>query len=141
MEENQSVFDLQVDETASRNLSGAAGWAQFMAIFAFVFMGIILLAIFAFRNQILAGISSFIPGLESSQMFGFITATVIFAVIICAILMILLLRGAILIRRGIQTKNQITFNSGLGSLKSYFTMIGILYIILIFLNLIGLLNK
>ena len=39
MEENHSIFDLQVDQTASKNLSDATRWAKFLSVTGFVLHG------------------------------------------------------------------------------------------------------
>lgn len=137
MEENKSVFDLQVDETSSRSLWSAAGWARFISITALICLVLFLAIVFAFRDNMMDSMSRLIPGLESSQTYGFLLAAIVFVIIICIVLVIFLLRGATLVRRGILAKNQQTFNSGLASFKAYFTMLGIIFIIGILLNLMS----
>ena len=129
MEENQSILELQVDETASKNLSDAARWAKFFSIVAFVCIGLAVIFILAFQSKIADALSEILPGLSTEGGMGFLIAVVVISAVIVGVLMYFLFRASILIRRGIETKNQETFNSGLASLKAYFTMYGILAIL------------
>src|SRR5256885_9268315 len=128
MEENQSVFELQVDQSAAKNLSGASGWAKFLAIVIFIAIGLCIISFVALRQQITDTFSQFVPGINASQSFGVIMAVIAVVAIVCILLMVLLFKGAVLIRRGIQTKNQQTFKVGLASLKGYFSMYGVIAI-------------
>ena len=53
--------------------------------------------------------------------------------------MYFLFRGSVLIKRGIETKSQETFNNGLASLKAYFIMYGFFAILGVIANLVSLL--
>ena len=138
MEENQSILELQVDQTASKNLSDASRWAKFLSITGFVCMGLMLIFFVAMQSQIASGLSQVIPGFSNLESFGvLITVIIIFVGIVC-LLMYFLFRGSTLIKKGIATKSQEVFNNGLASLKSYFIMYGILAIIGLISNLVSL---
>jgi hypothetical protein len=137
MEENQSILELQVDQTASKNLSDAARWAKFLSVTGFVFMGLMLIFCLAMQSQIAGALSRVIPGFGNLESFGVLITAVIVAVGIVCLLMYFLFRGSALIRKGIETKNQETFNNGLSSLKAYFTMYGILAIVGLISNLVS----
>jgi hypothetical protein len=139
MEENQPIFDLQVDDAAGKNLTSASKWARFLAIVVFVCVGLLLIIFLTYGQQILNGISEVIPTMGRSAGTG-VLAVIIIAALLIFVLMFLLFRGASLVIAGVRTKNQETLNNGLTSLKSYFIMWGILYIISTLFNLIGLFN-
>jgi len=141
MEENQSVFELEVDQIASKNLIDTAKWARFIAIFSFIAMGCFLLIIIAFQSRIADRISNYIPGMNESGGFGVLIGVIIFIFALVSVILVFLLRGANLIKKGIETKDQIMLNDGLRSLKTYFAIYGILAIIGVVFNLIGLIAK
>ena len=136
MDENQSILELQVDLSASRSLSDAARWARFLSIVGLSSMGLLILCLLLLRGTITNALSEFAPTIGLEQGFGFVLAILILAVLIVGVLMYFLFRGATLVKRGIETKNQETFNNGLSSLKTYFAMYGVLAILGVFGNLI-----
>jgi TRAP-type C4-dicarboxylate transport system permease small subunit len=141
MEENQSVFDLQVDQTASQNLLGTARWAKFLSVVAFVCMGLFLILFLSLQSQLSRSFSELIPGLGASEGLGIILVVLIIVIGIVGLLMYFLLRAATHIKGGILTNNQQQFNAGLGYLKSYFTMYGIIAIIGLIFKILGLFSK
>ena len=135
MEENHSIFDLQVDQTASKNLSDATRWAKFLSVTGFVCMGLMLIFFTVKQSEIISGLSRVIPGFTDIGSFGTLITVIIIAALIGCLLMYFLFRGSILIKKGIETKSQEIFNSGLASLKNYFMTYGILAIIGLISNL------
>lgn len=136
MEENQSILELQVDQTASKNLSDATRWAKFLSITGFICMGLMLIVFIAMQSQIISTLSQVMPGFTEIPNGMFIAVVVAAAAIVC-ILLYFLFRGSILIKKGIETKSQETFNTGLASLRAYFIMYGVLAIIGLISNLVG----
>ena len=137
MEENQSILELQVDQTASKNLSDATRWAKFLSITGFVCMGLMVIFFIAMQSQITSALSQVIPGFSDIDSFGFLVAVIIIVAGIVCLLMYFLFRGSMLIKKGIETKSQETFNNGLASLKAYFIMYGVLAIIGLIINLVS----
>ena len=129
MEESQSILELQVDQTASKNLSDAARWAKFFSIVGFIGIALMVICVLAFQSRIVEALSEIIPGLSTTSGMALVITTFIIVAVIVGILMYFLFRASILIKRGIETRNQDAFNSGLASLKAYFTMYGILTIL------------
>ncbi|HEY2721362.1 MAG TPA: hypothetical protein VGI82_06540 [Chitinophagaceae bacterium] len=129
MEENQSILDLQVDNSAAANLSEASRWAKFLSIVGFVCMGLLVLLLLAEEAKIGQYFVNYVPGGNvSNNVVALMVVVIIVAAIVC-VLMFFLFKAATLIQRGIATKNQEIFNNGLASLKAYFTMYGILAIL------------
>lgn len=138
MEENPSILELQVDQTASKNLCDAARWAKFLSITGFVCMGLMVIFFLVMQAQIASALSQLIPAFADFTTVGMlITGIIIIAGIVC-LLMYFLFRGSTLVKKGIETKNQEMFNNGLASLKAYFVMYGILAIIGLISNLVSL---
>jgi len=137
MEEDQSILELQVDQTASKNLSDAMRWAKFLSITAFVCMGLVVIFFIALRSQIASAFSEVIPGFSDIDSLGMLIGIIVIAAGIVCLLMYFLFRGSVLIKKGIESKNQDMFNHGLASLKTYFIMYGILTIIGLVANLVS----
>lgn len=136
MDENQSILELQVDQSASRSLSDAARWARFLSIVGFVGMGLLVLCLLLARAAISTALTQFAPTMAVDESYGIVVAIVVIMVAIVGALMYLLFRGATLIKRGIETKNQETFNNGLSSLRIYFSIYGVFAIVGVIANLI-----
>ena len=136
MDENQSILELQVDQSASRSLSDAARWARFLSIVGFVGMGLLVLCLLLLRTAISNTLSQFAPKMALEDSYGIVVAIVVIMVAIVVALMYMLFRGATLIKRGIETKNQETFNNGLSSLRIYFAIYGVFAIVGLIANLI-----
>ena len=136
MDDNQSILELQVDRTASKNLAEVSRWAKFLSITGFVFMGCMLILFIAMRSQISSTLSQVIPGFADVNSLGVLVAFFIIIAGIVFLLMYFLFRGSILIKKGIETKSQDMFNNGLASLKAYFMMYGILAIIALISNFV-----
>ena len=134
--DDQSILELQVDQTASKNLSEVSRWAKFLSITGFVFMGCMLIVFIAMRSQIASTLSQVIPGFADVNSLGVLVAFFIIIAGIVFLLMYFLFRGSILIKKGIETKSQDMFNNGLASLKAYFMMYGILAIIALISNFV-----
>ena len=136
MDENQSILELQVDQSASRSLSDAARWAKFLSIVGFVGMGLLILCLLLARAAISNTMTQFAPTMALEESYGIVVAIIVLIVAIVCVLMYLLFRGATLIKRGIETKSQETFNNGLSSLKIYFAIYGVFAIVGVLANLI-----
>jgi hypothetical protein len=142
MEENQSVFDLQMDETASRNLLSMSGWAKFLAVAVFAGLGLFVLLILLVGSALREGFSS-IPNfpMNTTQAWGLIVGVVVFVSLIVFVVMYFLYKGANLIAKGIRAKHQETYNAGLASLKTYFAIMGIFSILGALVKLITAFNN
>jgi len=104
MEENQSILELHVDRTASKNLCDAARWAKFLSITGFVCMGLMVIFFIAMQSQITGALSQVIPGFSDGDSFGFLVAVIIIVAGIACLLMYFLLRGSILIKKGLKQR-------------------------------------
>lgn len=137
MEESQSILELHVDQTASKNLSDAARWAKFLSVLGFVCVGFVLIFFIAMRSQITGALSRLIPGFSELDSMGMLIGIIVIIAGLVGLLLYFLFRGSLLIKKGIETKSQDMFNNGLASLKAYFMMYGILAIIALISNFVS----
>jgi hypothetical protein len=137
MEENQSILELQVDQTASKNLSDVTRWAKFLSITGLVCMGVMVIFFIVMRSKIASALSPLIPGFSEIDSFGMLISIVVIGAGLVCVLMYFLFRGSVLIRKGIESKNQEVFNNGLASLRAYFTMYGVLAVIGLVINMVS----
>ena len=140
MEENQSFLELQVDQEAATNLTEISRWGKLLGLLTVIGLGL-LFAFFIILSGKLAGYMLVKEDAKTTDValvrIGMFIAFGIFGAIL-GILMSFLIKGANRIRLGLRNKDQLLFNSGLASLKNYFTMYGILMLIALFFSLIGL---
>jgi hypothetical protein len=138
MEDNQSILELQVDQTASKNLSDVTRWAKFLSVTGFVCMGLMVICFIAMQSQVTSLLSQLVPEFtDLGNLGGVLIAVIVIVAGIVCLLMYFLFKGSILIKKGIETKSQEIFNNGLASLKAYFIMYGILAIIGLISNLVS----
>ena len=143
MDENQSLLDLELNQEASSIIVESTKWGKYLGILILSGLGFLVLMFFLFWSTIA---QQLVTQEESQQMnsgllFGIFAGVIIIALAICGILYGFLIRGANRIRKGIENGDQALFNSGLGNIKNYFAMYGVLAILGILFAIIGLLNS
>lgn len=138
MEENQSLFDLQVDHAVDSAFKESSRWARLFCILSFIIMGVFLLAMVLAFSALSSLMSSYLPEMGGRAAVGAIAAVLIFVLVVFGVLIYFLYKAAILIRQGTDTQSQSTLNEGLRFLSNYFTMLGILTILGALVKLIGL---
>jgi hypothetical protein len=143
MEENQSLLDLQVDREAASNLTEATRWGKLLALITTIGFGLFLILIFFLWGK-LSNVLFSNDELDNKNFqmlrIAFIVAFLIMGVIL-GIMMSFLVKGANRIRLGIQNRDQLLFNSGLNSIKNYFAMYGVLALLGLFFELLGLVTQ
>jgi hypothetical protein len=135
MEQNNpdSLFELQVDHESRNHFKETTKWTNFIAIIFFVCFGLMLLALLFAGSMLLSApeLPAGYEGLEGSTS-GLIAVqmTLTIALIICLIYGgIMLLRFSSSCRRGVETQDQQSFNTGLKALRNYFILMGSLAIL------------
>lgn len=139
MEDNQSFLDLQVDEQASTQLTETSRWAKFLGVTVLIALGITVLMFGMLWNR-LADLFRLYEEMDDETvriMKVVLAGCLVFVVVVSAILMTFLIKGANSIRAGIRQKDQVLFNAGLGHFKNYLAMTGVIGVILLFISLIG----
>jgi hypothetical protein len=137
MEENTqgSLLSLNVDHDAGNILKETARWAKFISIVGIVGVVVMVLALALAGTYLVTLYSQMFPIIQ-----GFAGAFIFLAFILVAILgfmVYLLYRFSTFIKKGIETQDQIVFNSGLHALKIYFIISGVFAI----LSLLGNFSK
>ena len=143
MEENQSLLDLEVDRDAAQQLTEMSRWAKFLGLLTSIGLGLIFLLMIFLWSRFAALLfpkdEIDAQNLQMGRIFLIVVILVIALVV--GIMVSFLIKGANRIRLGIHARDQLLFNSGLNSLKNYFAMYGVIALIGLFFELLGLVNK
>jgi hypothetical protein len=142
MEENQSLLELQVDRDAATNLLEVSRWGKFLGLLVSIGIGLFFVMCIvvwgALSKTMFPTADEVDPqATRLGMIFAFTFLVIIGGVVV--LLMSFLIKGANRIRRGIETRDQLLFNSGLASLKNYFVMYGVLALVALFISLLALL--
>lgn len=138
MEQNirgNSLFDLKFDETAKDHLRKMASWATIVAFAAIGGYAITIFRYVSAKNPILDQYERMGIAVENKSNL----AGLIIQIAIGLALNLILIRFAMLTRKGVNGVNQPDLNRGLGNLKAYFTFMGVLLIIGVALLFLGIL--
>jgi hypothetical protein len=143
MEENQSLLDLQVDPAAANNLTELSRWGKLLGLLISIGFGLFLILMIALWGKFSSALFSRDDlDAKNVQMLRIVFIVVFLIVgVVLGIMMSFLIKGANRIRLGIQNRDQLLFNSGLNSFKNYFAMYGVIALIGLFFELIGLVTK
>jgi len=137
MEQNEQLFAFPVETSSQRSLLGASTWARFLGILGFVFIGLLLILFAIAGAGAMSAFEKVMP-FDMTALAGLIIVVVLFIVsAIIGVLCYLLVKGANLVKRGINNNDQAAFNAGLASYRTYFMLYGILSVISLLINLIG----
>ncbi|MES2328970.1 MAG: hypothetical protein V4539_05160 [Bacteroidota bacterium] len=135
-DQSSSLFELQVDESAQTYLRDTTKWTRFISITYYVLMGLMvffLLIMLMFKDFVATAFS------QNPTLSRFSTGTgmiiIIFAIIMFVAIAVFLLvtyqlmRFSTQTKKGIDQQNQDALEMGVGSLKTYMVISGILGII------------
>jgi preprotein translocase subunit SecG len=129
-QQNQNLFELQLDQPSAAYLGEAAKWAKFLAIIGFIFCGLMILAAL-FAGSIMGAMMSSMGG-GSASMFGSGFITVVYLcftaiyVFPCRYLFMFASQMQDALRSNEQNKLQTSFTN----LKACFRFMGILFIVI-----------
>ena len=141
MDQNQdqqnSIFELEVDNETRNSLYETAKWTKFLAIVATVCLAVFVLLFIFFGTRIGTAVSTLIPGGDALNAGAMIIIVVLIFVAILGALTYFLMKASSGIKLGIDTNNQEAFNNGLNSLRIYFIIYGILTILSTFFSLLA----
>lgn len=132
--DDKSLFNLQVDETSKAHLREAARWGTFLAIMAFIGMGLALVMFTVAGAQMAT-----MGGRNSLYDVLGVTGTILYFAFIIGIYfypVYALLRFSSNIKAAVNTADQERFNKGLAYLKGMFKYMGILTIIMLGLSIL-----
>jgi hypothetical protein len=127
---NQSsvLSDLLVTHSMGNHLHDTTKWCRFLAIVGIVFLSIFVIAALMAGTSIAPLVANLFPGMGSAIGSVLIIVMILF-IAVFGLLTFLLLRFAILTRRGLEMRNQTLFNEGLKALKYYFIIYGVIGIL------------
>ena len=134
MEENahEPLISLQVDYDAGNSLKETARWTKFISILGFICVALVLLAL-VFAGSIITSLyARLLPGVDAFA--GILMFLIVLVVAIFGFMVFLLYRFSTLVRKGIETHDQASFNRGLGALKLYFIFTGVFAILSLISN-------
>lgn len=139
MEDNQSFLDLQVDDQAAIQLHETSKWGKFLAIAVLSALALSVLFFVVAWSQVGSLFQSSYDGFDERNVsfLKMVVAIVMgIVVIVVVILMVFLLKGASAIKAAVRDKDGALFNTGLGHIRNYFAMMGILSLLFLVLRLI-----
>ena len=142
MEQNQSLFGLNIDPATKNHLSEAARWAKFLAIVGFVVCGLILIiGIFAgtiFENMPASRFERFDSGAEMNTRGLGAAAAVMYALVALLYFFpcLFLFNFASKMKIALISNDQDSLSASFQNLKKTFRYVGVLTIIVISLYVI-----
>lgn len=148
MEQNQSLFGLNLDEQSKGFLGEAARWGRFLAIIGFIVCALVILvgAYMASAGNDFDNAFSEYRGVRTSSNLGVIMAVVyIIIALIWFFPCLYLLRFSNKMKAALAANDQVSLTSSFQNLKSMFKFVGVLTIIIlsfyILLFLVGMLGR
>lgn len=137
MDENQSLFELEIDHPTAEELLDTARWQKMFGVLMLTIIGLALLSFLIGWNKIAGMIDEAIAGEGSQAAMAVIVVVLLLVGAVIGIMSWVLIRGAGRIRSAIRTRDQLLFNNGLGDLKTFFIVYGVISILGLLSNLIS----
>ena len=132
MEGNENLLsnDLHIDSISFNYLRETSKWAKFLAIIGFIMTGVFVLFAFFGATMFSTLMRTNPYGGDIAGSFGFII-TIVYLIVaaISFFLSLFLYRFGARTLAGLQATDQDSLNDGIGNLKSFFKMYGIIVII------------
>jgi hypothetical protein len=133
MEAPLETRKIEIEEKTLSHLNTASKWAMFLAIVAFIFLGLILI-IGLLAGTFLSAFSTGEKGLGIPESLMFIPVLLIGVIYFFPVLF--LFRFSKFAHRAIQTLDKLELNKAIKNLKACFAYIGILIIIILTLYIL-----
>ncbi len=138
MDDNQSLFELEVDYITSEELLDTARWQKMFGVVVLSMIGLVLLVILIAWNKIGSLIDESLAGEGSQAAMALIVVIFLLVAVVLGIMSWFLIRGASRIKSALRMKDQSLFNNGLNDLKTFFIIYGVISIIGLLANLVSL---
>jgi hypothetical protein len=138
MDDNQSLFELEVDYITSEELLDTARWQKMFGVVVLSMIGLVLLVILIAWNKIGNLIDESLAGEGSQAAMALIVVIFLLVAVVLGIMSWFLIRGASRIKSALRMKDQSLFNNGLNDLKTFFIIYGVISIIGLLANLVSL---
>ncbi|MGZ8516750.1 MAG: hypothetical protein ACXWWD_05340 [Chitinophagaceae bacterium] len=138
MDENQSLFELEVDHITSEELLDTSRWQKMFGVVVITIIGLVLLVFLIAWNKIGILINESLAGDGSQAAMAVVAAVLLLLAVVLGIMSWFLIRGAGRIKSALRMKDQLLFNNGLSDLKTFFIIYGVISIIGLLASLISL---
>ncbi len=136
MEQDPSLFDLEIDHPTGEEMLDTSRWQRMLGVLLVICIGLVLLMLLLGWNQIVLLVDDAFGGEGSQGAVAFVVVLLLLVAVIIGVMAGLLIRGASRIRTAIRTKEQDVFNNGLADLKSFFIIYGVISILSLLGNLV-----
>lgn len=134
------MLEMQIDSSSGESLEVASWWARFNSIVAIVCLGLLTLILaFASSSSVWYEVEARF-NLPVSAAMSVIWIALIVILAVCGLLIGFLMSFANKTTRGVRHLNQDDLESGINSLKIFFIIYGILGIVGLLFNILGLIN-
>lgn len=130
-QQDQNLFELQLDHPSTAYLGEAAKWAKFLAIMGFIFCALMVIAALFAGSMMSTMMSSAGGGLGSVFGGGFITVLYLLGAALYFFPCLYLFRFALQMQEALRNREQNKLQGSFRSLKSCFRFVGILTIVII----------
>jgi hypothetical protein len=140
MEENQSLFEFELDHPTAEEFIDTARWSKMFGIMILSLTGLLVLFMLLAWSKIseLFGTLFGMAGSDGQMAMVMVGVVVLLFAAVAGVLGYLVVRAANRIRTAIRLKDQSLFNSGLSDLKISFIIYGIISILSLLANLFSL---
>jgi len=128
MEDQQSLFEFNVDEASATEIVEMTRWSKLFAILLSCVLAIALMFFIVASSKLTTDLTEQM-GDEKSLFIGFLYVVIILVLAVAGIMMFFLLRSSNRIKNGLYQHDQLLFNSGLNDLKIYFIFVGVMSIL------------
>ncbi len=135
MDENHSLFELEIDPIAAEELLDTTRWQKMLGFVLIAIIGLIVTAFILARNSVPALIGDVIAGDDGQVAIAVVVVLILLLVGVAGTMSWLLIRGARRVKAAIRLKDQLLFNSGLSDLKIFFIIFGVINILELLSNL------
>lgn len=126
--QEQSLFDSNMDHVTQEHLQSVAKWTRFISITGFVMLGLVVILLLAAGSQLATAFSS-LPGFGALDMAGAVIAILIIVLLIFGIWVFFLFKASNLLANGLQTRNSAMLAEGFSAMKTYFIISFVLSIL------------
>lgn len=140
MEENQSLFEFELDHPTAEEFIDTARWTKMFGIMILFITGLfVLFMLIAWSkiSELLGGLFG-MAGSDGQMAMVMVGVVLLLFAAIAGLLSFLIIRAANRIRTAIRLKDQGLFNSGLNDFKISFIIYGIISILSLLTNLFSL---
>ena len=124
MENQQSLFEYNIDDASAREITDMTRWSKLFAILMISVLGIVLLIILTAWNKIFRAFTADVA-VDSGAVMSFMLIIVLVILAIVGACMFFLIRSANRMKNGLYQRDQQLFNNGLNDLKTFFIFMGV----------------